>query len=128
MDEEMRPTFHQKIKIFANGASGAWHAGAGREDFGASARRRNISDIVLELKDLIVDYNPSAHLLRQVMSQPSGSSGARGWKKSPEIGSATTRYRRGPRKTLVVFRSLYAHNTVLFSIPLEQEILVLYSR
>ena len=31
---------------------------------------RNLSDIVLELKDLVIDYNPSAHLLRQVMGLP----------------------------------------------------------
>ena len=32
---------------------------------------RKLSDIVLELKDLVIDYNPSAHLLRQMMSLPS---------------------------------------------------------
>jgi hypothetical protein len=31
---------------------------------------RDLPDILLEIKDLVVDYNPSTHLLRQVMSRP----------------------------------------------------------
>lgn len=70
LDEEMRPTFHSKIRIFAN------HAIAARDTLDRVEKLRNLcgsrdaAAILLELKDLIIDYNPSAHLLRQVMSHP----------------------------------------------------------
>jgi FlaA1/EpsC-like NDP-sugar epimerase len=70
LDEEMRPTFHQKINIFANSGLSAHDTLERVEKLRSLCADRNISDIILELKDLIIDYNPSAHLLRQVMSLP----------------------------------------------------------
>ena len=69
LDEEMQPTFHQKIKIFANQGLPDFTLERVEKLRGICADR-DLSAILLELKDLVVDYNPSAHLLRQVMSPP----------------------------------------------------------
>jgi FlaA1/EpsC-like NDP-sugar epimerase len=68
-NEEMQPTFHEKIKIFAgNGLSG--QGMIERIDrFRGFCANRDISGIILELKDLIPDYNPSAHLLHQALPE-----------------------------------------------------------
>ena len=70
LDEETLPTFHQKIKIFANHGLPEHGTLERVEKLRGLCADRNISAIVLELKDLVMDYNPSAHLLRQVMSLP----------------------------------------------------------
>ena len=70
LDEETLPTFHQKIKIFANHGLTEHGTLERVEKLRGLCADRNISAIVLELKDLVIDYNPSAHLLRQVMSLP----------------------------------------------------------
>ena len=68
LDEEMQPTFHQKIKIFASHPA---HGTLERvERLRSLCADRNLPDILLELKELIVDYNPSTHLLRQIMNPP----------------------------------------------------------
>jgi FlaA1/EpsC-like NDP-sugar epimerase len=71
LDEEMQPTFHQKIKNFATHSLPAHGALERIEKLRSLCTERKLSDIVLELKDLVIDYNPSAHLLRQMMSLPS---------------------------------------------------------
>jgi FlaA1/EpsC-like NDP-sugar epimerase len=70
LDEEMRPTFHQKIKIFANHGLPAHSALERAEKLRSLCADRNLSDMLLELKEFVTDYNPSAHLLRQIMSLP----------------------------------------------------------
>jgi FlaA1/EpsC-like NDP-sugar epimerase len=70
LDEEMQPTFHPKIKIFANHGLPAHGTLERVEKLQSHCADRNISDIILEIKDLVIDYNPSAHLLRQVMNGP----------------------------------------------------------
>jgi FlaA1/EpsC-like NDP-sugar epimerase len=69
-DEEMQPTFHPKIKIFANHGLPAQDTLERVERLRSLCADRNSPDIILELKDLLLDYNPSAHLLRQVISRP----------------------------------------------------------
>jgi FlaA1/EpsC-like NDP-sugar epimerase len=71
LDEEMQPTFHQKIKVFASHSLPAHGALERIEKLRSLCTERKLSDIVLDLKDLVIDYNPSAHLLRQMMSLPS---------------------------------------------------------
>jgi FlaA1/EpsC-like NDP-sugar epimerase len=76
-DEEVLPTFHPKIKIFANHSPGEQGTLGRVAKLRGLCASRNISDIILELKDLVIDYNPSAHLLRQAMSQPKEPTKAR---------------------------------------------------
>jgi len=70
LDEEMQPTFHQKIKIFAHHARPAHNALERIEKLRSLCAERKTSDIVLELKNLVIDYNPSTHPLRQMMNLP----------------------------------------------------------
>ena len=65
-DEDTIPTYHEKIKIFA-GASIPWQR---MEEYlgqiQTACQNRNLDDLVLTLKDLVPEYNPSAQLLRRV--------------------------------------------------------------
>jgi FlaA1/EpsC-like NDP-sugar epimerase len=68
LDEETLPTHHEKIKIFA----GNGLPRAGMESYLEALRdicdRRDLPGLILTLKDLIPDYNPSAHLLNRALS------------------------------------------------------------
>ena len=70
MEEETRPTHHPKIKIFA----GNRHHSASLLDDLDQLRNlcesRDLSGLVLQLKDLVPDYNPSSYLLRCVVHAP----------------------------------------------------------
>jgi FlaA1/EpsC-like NDP-sugar epimerase len=65
--EDMIPTLCEKIKIFT--ANGLPAAGIMPylEALRHICRRRDVPDLVLTLKDLIPEYNPSAQILRQVV-------------------------------------------------------------
>jgi FlaA1/EpsC-like NDP-sugar epimerase len=66
-DENTLPTHHEKIKIFA-GTTIPWPLMEKYLDQIRSAcNARNLDDLVLTLKDLIPEYNPSATLLRRVL-------------------------------------------------------------
>ncbi len=68
MEEDTLPTPHEKIKIFAGNSVPP----AGMESYLEALRdicaRRDLPRLVLTLKDLIPDYNPSAHLLNRALS------------------------------------------------------------
>jgi len=69
LEEETLATYHPKIKIFANG-----HGGESVLDRVEQLRyfcsARDIAGLLLQLKDLVPDYNPSPHMLRRAI-QPS---------------------------------------------------------
>jgi len=69
-DEEMQPTFHPKIKIFLNSELGSHSILERVEKLKTCCAARNEADVVLGLKDLIADYNPSAPLLRKMIGAP----------------------------------------------------------
>jgi FlaA1/EpsC-like NDP-sugar epimerase len=78
-DEETRPTTHAKIKIYANNCGHRTHS---VQTHLAHLRRlcteRDLPGLILQLKDIVPDYNPSSHLLRRVVKQaqpPAISSG-----------------------------------------------------
>lgn len=70
--EDTLPTSHEKIKIFAgNGLPPqrmSDHLAALREICAA----RDLAQLIVTLKDIIPDYNPSAHLLRRVLATRPG--------------------------------------------------------
>jgi FlaA1/EpsC-like NDP-sugar epimerase len=70
MEEDTLPTPYEKIKIF----TGNGLPSAGMEPYLDAFRdicqRRDVPRLVLTLKDLIPDYNPSADLLRRVAHLP----------------------------------------------------------
>jgi FlaA1/EpsC-like NDP-sugar epimerase len=85
MDEETIPTRCEKIKIFTGNGVPA----AGMEPYLEALRhickQRDVPDLVLTLKDLIPDYNPSAQLLRRSIDFPNWGSDDRAF---PWIGLA----------------------------------------
>ena len=70
MEEDTVPTPYEKIKIF----TGNGQPSAGLEPYLEALRhiceRRDVPGLVLTLKDLIPDYNPSAQLLRRIVDLP----------------------------------------------------------
>jgi FlaA1/EpsC-like NDP-sugar epimerase len=70
MEEDTLPTPYEKIKMF----TGNGLPPAGMEPFLEAlhhiCERRDVPGLVLSLKDLIPDYNPSAQLLRRIIDLP----------------------------------------------------------
>jgi FlaA1/EpsC-like NDP-sugar epimerase len=70
MEEDMLSTPHEKIKIFA----GNGLPSAGMESYIEPLRdicaRRDLPALLLILKEIIPDYNPSAHLLQKALHSP----------------------------------------------------------
>ena len=68
-DEDMVTTYHEKIKIFA-GSGVPW---ASMELYLAHLRYlcsvRRVNDLILALKEIVPDYNPSSDLLRRALAQ-----------------------------------------------------------
>ena len=66
LEEETLPTYHPKIKIFANGRS---HESVldRIEQLRYFCGARDMVGLVLQLKELVPDYNPSAQILRRVV-------------------------------------------------------------
>lgn len=68
LGEDTLPTYHEKIKIFA-GATVPWPEMEARlEDLRAACADRSLESLVLTMKDLVPEYNPSSDLLRRVLS------------------------------------------------------------
>ena len=70
--EEMLPTFHEKIKVFAGASVPAEKL---REELEAVRRLcalRDARGLVLRLKELVPDYSPSSDILRSVWAEPTG--------------------------------------------------------
>ncbi len=70
-DEETRPTYHAKIKIFA----GNGHRDAALVERIGRLRdlcaARDLPGLVLQLKDMVPDYEPSAHLIGRIVNSTS---------------------------------------------------------
>ena len=67
-DEDILPTRHEKIRIFAGSALPAVGIRDRLEDLRYICGRRDISGLVLALKDLVPDYNPSSHILQRALA------------------------------------------------------------
>jgi FlaA1/EpsC-like NDP-sugar epimerase len=76
LDENTAPTFHEKIKIFTGPALSSEEM----ENRLATIRRllkaRDDRGLVLELKDLVPDYNPSKHVLQRLLQAPQAAAAA----------------------------------------------------
>ena len=71
--ENTLPTFHEKIKIFAGAPVPAQTM---QEELQAVRRLcalRDARGLVLRLKELVPDYNPSTDILRTVLAEPTGT-------------------------------------------------------
>lgn len=70
MEENTIPTPYEKIKIFTGNSLPSVGMEGYLEMLRGICQRRELSNLVLTLKDLIPDYNPSAQLLRRVVDLP----------------------------------------------------------
>jgi FlaA1/EpsC-like NDP-sugar epimerase len=70
MEENTIPTPCERIKIFTGNSLPSAGIVPYLEALRGICRRREVSNLVLTLKDLIPDYNPSAQLLRRVVDLP----------------------------------------------------------
>lgn len=65
--EDMLPTYHEKIKIFA-GTSPGWSTMERRlNELERNCTMRRLDELMLTVKELVPDYNPSTNLLRRVL-------------------------------------------------------------
>ncbi len=66
-DEDTLPTYHEKIKIFA-GVTLPWPTMERHlAHIQSACATRNLDELILTLKDLLPDYNPSSAILRKVL-------------------------------------------------------------
>jgi FlaA1/EpsC-like NDP-sugar epimerase len=70
LEEQTLPTYHPKIKIFANGSS---HESVldRIEQLRFFCGARDMAGLILQLKDLVPDYNPSSQILHRVVQPAS---------------------------------------------------------
>jgi len=66
-DENMLPTNHAKIKIFAGNGLTERSIESYMAAFTEICDARDIGQLILTLKEIVPDYNPSSHLLRRVL-------------------------------------------------------------
>jgi hypothetical protein len=71
MEEDTLPTRHEKIMIFAGNGLPPLGMEPYLEMLRAGCQHRDLAGLVLTLKDLIPDYNPSADVLSRVVSPES---------------------------------------------------------
>lgn len=70
LDENAVPTTCEKIQVFTGYGSPLAGMKPYLEELRDTCRTRNLTDLVLTLKELIPDYNPSAQLLRRIAVVP----------------------------------------------------------
>jgi FlaA1/EpsC-like NDP-sugar epimerase len=69
LDENTAPTFHEKIKIFTGPALSAEEMESRLAVIRRLLEARDDRGLLLELKDLVPDYNPSKHVLQRLLGQ-----------------------------------------------------------
>jgi FlaA1/EpsC-like NDP-sugar epimerase len=66
-DEATAPTGHEKIKIFRGPGIAREQMSQHLQLLAELCLKRDVSRLILALKDIVPDYNPSVHLLRQAI-------------------------------------------------------------
>jgi len=66
--EDTLPTGHEKIRVFAGNGLPARSVQHYLDLLREACRARDLTGVILILKDAIPDYNPSAHLLRRIVA------------------------------------------------------------
>jgi FlaA1/EpsC-like NDP-sugar epimerase len=66
--EETVPTHHEKVKIFSGNSMPVGDISDKMETLRMLCDSRNMKGTILFLKDMVPEYNPSAHILRGLMS------------------------------------------------------------
>jgi FlaA1/EpsC-like NDP-sugar epimerase len=66
-DEFTQPTAHEKIKIFRGAEVSRDRMARHLAELAVLCEERDASNLILALKDIVPEYNPSTHVLRQAM-------------------------------------------------------------
>jgi len=69
--EDTLPTAHEKIRVFLGNGFEASTIGSCLSSFRRLCQSRDLGRLILLLKEIVPDYNPSAHLLRRLLGEPS---------------------------------------------------------
>src|SRR5580704_1449796 len=77
LEEETLATYHEKIRIFAGDRVRIPDPAAWMEQLHSMCRARDMR-LVLALKELVSDYNPSSQVLQRLMEQPKAMAAAAG--------------------------------------------------
>ncbi len=76
--EDTVPTAHEKIRIFLGNARSGRDMLAWVDGLKEICEARDVGRLVLALKEIVLDYSPSAHLLKRVVeSRPHGAAALR---------------------------------------------------
>ena len=67
LDEETLPTSHEKIKVFAGNGLPSDGMSHHLDDLRRCCQERDARRLILLLKDIVPEYNPSAHILRRIL-------------------------------------------------------------
>jgi FlaA1/EpsC-like NDP-sugar epimerase len=67
LTEDTVPTDHEKIRIFVGNGTPAADVHDWIESLRQICASREIGRLVVAIKELVLDYNPSAHLLRRIL-------------------------------------------------------------
>ena len=67
MEEECRPTFHEKIQIYASNNHPDDSVLERIENLRTLSAARDLAGLILQMKDLVPDYNPSSNILRRLV-------------------------------------------------------------
>jgi FlaA1/EpsC-like NDP-sugar epimerase len=65
--EDTIPSAHEKIRVFAGSSASNGEALRAVEQLRDVCQRRDMSELILLVKELVVDYNPSAQFLRRIV-------------------------------------------------------------
>jgi FlaA1/EpsC-like NDP-sugar epimerase len=77
-EESTAPTSHEKVKVFT-GPSLSFDAAKGHvETLRRICAARDVGELVLRLKEIVPEYNPSSHLLRQALLEKEKTGAANG--------------------------------------------------
>lgn len=72
LDEDTLPTFHPKIKIFAGNAPSETSVGLYLDRLRAICDTRAFGDLILAIKEMAPEYNPSSEILRRGLTGRKG--------------------------------------------------------
>jgi hypothetical protein len=67
LEEETLPTTHDKIKIFTGNGFPPEGMAHRLEALRHCCEERDARNLILQLKDLVPEYNPSGHILRRIL-------------------------------------------------------------
>jgi FlaA1/EpsC-like NDP-sugar epimerase len=90
MLENTAPTGHEKIRIFRRQRHAGWAiCWRGSIRLREICESRDVGRLVVALKEIVLDYSPSTHLLKRVIEPATPSLRSRRWLKSARFSSSS---------------------------------------